>query len=175
MVGAPGDKRGFTLTELLVVIGIISLLTAIVVPNIAKRLTRARMHTAEDQIAEIEIALAAYHADFGTYPGDVFPTEDINNNGVLDSGEDIGVDVDRDGTSDYACDNAGAPSPNNRLDMGDGVINIDDLEWALRSTAKNGPYMDSIPLDPWGNKYVYYAPLRRPTYNSNDADDQGDD
>ncbi|UCD57309.1 MAG: type II secretion system protein GspG [Candidatus Hydrogenedentota bacterium] len=192
----PGDKGGFTLTEMLVVVAIIILLVSIVVPNLAGRITEARMHAAEDQIAEIEAALAAYHADFGTYPGDVFPTEDLdndgvltnedaNNNGVLDAGEDlnnngalddedIGVDVDRDGSPDYAIE-AGVPAVGNgRLDQGDGVVNILDLEWALKTRAKNGPYMEEIPLDPWGNKYVYWAPLVRPTYNPNDPGDQGD-
>ncbi|MBI5116837.1 prepilin-type N-terminal cleavage/methylation domain-containing protein [Candidatus Poribacteria bacterium] len=187
-----GDKRGFTLTELLVVVAIIVLLVSIVVPNIAGRLTTARMHSVEDQIAEIEAALAAYHADFGTYPGDVWPTEDknndgvltnedvddddvldatedLNNNGALDN-EDIGVDVDRDGISDYACSSTGGHAHNGRLDHGDGVINILDLEWALKTTAKNGPYMEDIPLDAWDNKYVYYAPMDRPQGTAADQD-----
>jgi prepilin-type N-terminal cleavage/methylation domain-containing protein len=161
------NERGFTLTELLVVVGIIVLLTAIVVPNIVGRIDKAKMHAAEDQISEIETALAAYYADFGTYPGDVYPTEDINNNGILEDTEDIGVDVDGNGTSDYACDSSGDPLPNGRLDHGDGVVNIDDLEWALKTTAKHGPYLKEIPLDPWGNKYVYYAPFDRPTDPAN--------
>ena len=160
MAGVLAGRRGFTLTELLVVVGIIVLLISIVVPNITSRLTRARMTTAEQQIGEIETALASYHADFGTYPGDVFPTEDINNDGVLDTGEDAGVDVNGDGTVDYAT------VANGRIDRGDGVVNIDDLEWALKTTAKNGPYMEDIPLDPWDNKYIYYAPLTRPTGTS---------
>jgi len=159
MAGAIGDKHGFTLTELLVVVGILVLLTAIVVPNITGQLTKGRMHGVETQIAEIEVALEAYHADFGTYPGDVFPTEDINNDGRFGDGEDGGVDVDRDGTPDYG-------AGNDRLDRGDGLVNIDDLEWALRTTEHNGPYMDSIPKDSWGQKYVYYAPLTRPTSTS---------
>ncbi|GAB4343645.1 MAG: hypothetical protein Kow0099_22270 [Candidatus Abyssubacteria bacterium] len=163
MPGVLGNKRGFTLTELLVVVAIIVLLTSIVVPNVASRLTIARMHAAETQIEELKTALANYHADFGTYPGDVFPTEDLNNNGILDTGEDIGVDIDGDGTEDYALPTGTPAVGNGRIDRGDGVVNIDDLEWALKTTAKNGPYMESIPLDPWGNRYVYYAPLDRPT------------
>jgi general secretion pathway protein G len=174
MSQALGDRRGFTLTELMVVVAIIVLLTSLVIPNLAGRLTKARMHAAEDQIAEIESALANYHADFGTYPGDVFPSEDLNNNGILDwydadndgvidpgESEDEGVDVDMDGTKDYAL------VSNGRLDQGDGVVNIDDLEWALKTTAKNGPYMEEIPLDPWDNRYVYYAPFKR-SYNAAD-------
>lgn len=157
MDGALGNRRGFTLTEILVVVGIIVLLTAIVLPNLTGPMSKARMRRAQTEISSMETALGNYHADFGTYPGDVFPTEDVNNNGVLDSGEDGGVDVDGDGTDDYAL------TVNGRLDHGDGVVNIDDLEWALKTTAKNGPYMESIPRDPWGNKYFYYAPLTRPS------------
>lgn len=163
MSAALGNKRGFTLTELLVVVAILVLLTSIVVPNVAEYLTRSRMQAAEVQIDEIKTALSNYHAAFGTYPGDVFPTEDLNNNGILDSGEDTGVDLNGDGVYDYACNTNGTALANGRLDRGDGVVNIDDLEWALRTTAKNGPFMESIPLDPWGNRYVYYAPLDRPT------------
>jgi len=174
MAGALAGRRGFTLTELLVVVAIIVLLTSIVVPNIAGRLTKARMHSAEDQIAEIQVALASYHADFGTYPGDVFPSEDINNDGVFDSVvEDTGVNIDGDSGNnrfDYACNTNGTAYANGRLDRGDGVVNIDDLEWALRTTAKNGPYMESIPLDPWGNKYFYIAPLTRPTGTNADQE-----
>ncbi len=186
MPSALGDRRGFTLTELLVVVAIIVLLTSIVVPNILGRIDVAKMHTAENQIAEIEAALAAYYADFGTYPGDVYPTEDLNNNGKLDwedhnndgvvdpgESEDQGVDIDNDhvtvgdGNLDYACNSDGTEYANGRLDAGDGVINILDLEWALKTTAKNGPYMKEIPRDPWGNRYVYYAPYRR-TWNAQD-------
>jgi prepilin-type N-terminal cleavage/methylation domain-containing protein len=170
MGGVLGNRRGFTLTEILVVVGIIVLLTAIVLPNLPGYLTITKKNRAETDINAMEVALGEYGADFGTFPGDVFPTEDINNNGKLDTGEDVGVDVDRDGTVDYAT------AANGRLDHGDGVVNIDDLDWALRTTARNGPYMtDGVPLDPWGRKYIYWAPLTRPTYNTNDGNDRGDE
>lgn len=159
--------RGFTLTELLVVVAIIVLLTAIVVPNVVQARTRAAMTKTEADLKNLAAALELYKQAFGSYPGDVFPSEDANNDGVLeaddansngfcDPGEgECGVDVDGDGTPDYALTHDGL------IQAGDGVINIRDLEWALRTTARGGPFIDEFPRDGWGQQYVYAAPITR--------------
>lgn len=64
----PSGKRGFTLIELMVVIGIIALLAAIMVPNFAKRVRWSKMVKAEADIANIETAIAMYETDLGVYP-----------------------------------------------------------------------------------------------------------
>ena len=62
--------RGFTLMELMVVIAIIVLLAGIMVPNLGKRIERAKMTRAEADIAAIESAIAMYENDIGRYPPD---------------------------------------------------------------------------------------------------------
>lgn len=64
----PAGRQGFTLTELLVVIGIIVLLVGILLPMVMRAYRGAdRQRTASDLNA-IAVALDAYKADFGDYP-----------------------------------------------------------------------------------------------------------
>lgn len=64
------DERsaGYTLMELLVVLGIIALLVALVAPQVIRYLGDARAGTARAQIKNIESALELYYLDTGTYP-----------------------------------------------------------------------------------------------------------
>ncbi len=62
------DNHGFTLVELLVVLGIIALLAAMVAPQVIKYLSSARSETAGVQLKNIESALELYYLDTGKYP-----------------------------------------------------------------------------------------------------------
>src|SRR5580698_3253199 len=103
------SKRGFTLTELMLVVVIIGILAALVIPKIAGNSDRARRTAAIADInGGIKSALGQYEVDNGNYPKSL---------------QDLVV------------------APGN---------------------AKNwhGPYFDSakLPVDPWGNPYIYYYP-----------------
>ncbi len=65
------NKKGFTLTELMVVVGIIILLAGILLPNLARRIDRAKMARVEAEIAALETAISMYEHDMGGYFGDV--------------------------------------------------------------------------------------------------------
>lgn len=61
-------QAGFTLVELLVVLGIIALLTAVVAPKVIRYISDARIETALVQLKNIESALELYYLDNGQYP-----------------------------------------------------------------------------------------------------------
>jgi len=62
--------RGFTLVEMLVVMGIIAILMAIIVPGYVGMSRQNRQATCASNLKAIGQALAIFHADYGCYPPD---------------------------------------------------------------------------------------------------------
>jgi general secretion pathway protein G len=62
------SESGFTLMELLVVLGIIALLSALVAPQVIRYLGDARTEAASAQLKNLESAVELYYLDTGTYP-----------------------------------------------------------------------------------------------------------
>jgi general secretion pathway protein G len=62
------NRRGFTLVELLVVIVIIGMLVGLVGPKIFKKITGAKITTAQAQISLLGQALDQFRLDTGRYP-----------------------------------------------------------------------------------------------------------
>lgn len=66
--GLRGGREGFTLIEILVVIVVISLLAALVAPNVFRHVGTAKDAAARSQIEMLGAALDAYRLDNGRYP-----------------------------------------------------------------------------------------------------------
>ena len=62
------NRKGFTLVELLVVIGIISILAGLLLPAINKMRRSAQLASQKAEFTTISTALDQYKADFGDYP-----------------------------------------------------------------------------------------------------------
>jgi general secretion pathway protein G len=61
-------QMGFTLIEIMVVVVILGILSALIVPKIMNRPEQAREVRAKQDVATIENALDLYNLDNGTYP-----------------------------------------------------------------------------------------------------------
>jgi general secretion pathway protein G len=64
------ERKGFTLVELLVVVGIISLLAAFLAPRMFKGLGQTKAKIARAKMARIEDALVRFQVDCSRLPGD---------------------------------------------------------------------------------------------------------
>lgn len=62
------DRGGFTLIELMVVLGILALLAAAVLPNIVGKSDAAKQGKAKSDIAVMEGLLDHFYLDMGRYP-----------------------------------------------------------------------------------------------------------
>ncbi len=63
-------RTGFTLVELLVVMGIVAMLAAMLMPALWKSITKVREASTLMEIKNIETAMMAFRLDFGFYPPD---------------------------------------------------------------------------------------------------------
>ncbi|MGH1558151.1 type II secretion system protein [Caulobacter segnis] len=59
---------GYTLTEMLVVVGIIALIAAVLVPNLMNQMQRSRAKAARIQLDNVASAVEAFKSDTGHYP-----------------------------------------------------------------------------------------------------------
>lgn len=83
---------GFTLVEIMIVIGIISLLAAIVIPNFLKAAARSQATTCINNLRQLDTAVQQFSIEAGkhvgdavTYPDDLTPYIKLNRQGVIPS------------------------------------------------------------------------------------------
>ena len=62
------SEAGFTMMEIIVVVVIIGMLTALVAPNIMRRMMQSRENIAKIQISKIEGAVQLFAFDMGRFP-----------------------------------------------------------------------------------------------------------
>lgn len=75
MSARTGDRRGFTMVEVLVVVVVASIVTRIAVPNVQEALLRARATEALADLRVVEVAAREYNADTGSWPAEAAPGE----------------------------------------------------------------------------------------------------
>lgn len=66
--GGMSSKKGFTLIELMIVVAIIGILSAIAIPNFLKFQARSRQSEAKQNLSAIYTAYQAYYATTNDYP-----------------------------------------------------------------------------------------------------------
>ncbi len=110
----PSNQRGFSLLEILIVLAIMGMISALVAPRLFQQIDRSQQTVAETQVRSIMVALDTFKLDVGRYP----TTQE-------------GLDILLSPPTDSAA----------------------SRRWA-------GPYIESVPLDPWGAAYRYAPPER---------------
>ncbi|MDI6732555.1 MAG: prepilin-type N-terminal cleavage/methylation domain-containing protein [Planctomycetota bacterium] len=77
-----GDRTGFTLIEVIVVLSIILVLASLVIPGLVKGRYLSRKAATRAEISEMERAIAMYNSDYGAYPSD---SSDNSSSALLDA------------------------------------------------------------------------------------------
>ncbi len=118
-------KVGFTLIELLIVIAILGILSVVVFTSLQSAREGARSAAAVQQLQKIYDAIRFQHIDTGLYPNNLT----------------------------YLCEPLDEISSTNEFRISDPSTGLvtNGRGWA----GWGGPYMATIPLDPWGNEYYF--------------------
>ena len=69
-------RQGFTLVELIVVIAIIAILSAVIAPNAYRAIEKAKVTRVMADVKSFQTAGLGYYSDVGLWPPDVCPSED---------------------------------------------------------------------------------------------------
>ncbi len=112
------DFGGFTLIEVIIVIAIIGILTAIAIPQYTAYRDKARIALVRADLRNIQLAMEILASDTEKWPGP-------NSVGVTANQEVWDLNLTQAG---LVATNGGFPNC-------------------------NGPYIDSVPKDPWGSDY----------------------
>jgi len=155
--------EGFTLVEVVIVLAVIAILSAVMMPMISKNIESARMARAASDTATIAKAIVAFFQDLGQWPvfrGNtahylLFSAQDANNDGVPDIG-----------TIPPSWNTAGRPLSlyYELLVNGNGHIAGPSPEGL---PVWNGPYITQMDVDPWGTPYLVNARWLTDTLTAN--------
>jgi prepilin-type N-terminal cleavage/methylation domain-containing protein len=140
-------RAGFTLTELLVVMGIIAILAGLILPAVGAVRRSAASRAAKATIERIRLACQAYQADFGDYPPTSLVAFDVTTNGVNDGIESLlRCLTTRREHGPYL----EFEEPDLANTDGDSLTKADPVGSALEART-----LFEL-ADPWGNPYIYF-------------------
>lgn len=129
------QKFGFTLTELLVTIAIIGLLSTIAVTALVGARAKAKTTIVQSDLSVIRKTIDIMALDTGEWPGHQL------------------INVVTPGANNELCNSPLGTNCTNSLSSGIAGITQDDS--TMPYSFWDGPYMPTIPLDPWGNEYFF--------------------
>jgi prepilin-type N-terminal cleavage/methylation domain-containing protein len=139
------SARGFTLLELLVVMGILVVLVGLLLPGIRLARQRARMGEAKQTIQNVGLALQSYFGDHGDYPPSTLKDVGIPTNRLNDGIESL--------VACLATTRMSGPYfdfPDVYLQNYDGD-SIPDFNHSFFDDRSGYEF-----TDPWGNPYIYF-------------------
>jgi len=133
-------NKGFTLIELLVVIAIIGILSTIAVVTINNTREKARKVKAQSDVSEIHSAISLLASVAEEWPGH----QEIN---VVAAGASA--------TNNEICGVDENSNDCGTSTLSSGIAGLTQNDGETAYSGWGGPYMPSIPLDPWGHEYFF--------------------
>ena len=77
------SREGFTLIELMIVVGIIGLLAAVAIPQYGNLLEKANLGASLGNLASLRSAVSIYYGNNMGYPGTIDPTKQAKMGGII--------------------------------------------------------------------------------------------
>jgi type II secretory pathway pseudopilin PulG len=140
-------QRGFTSFELVIIIGVVTILAALMVPMAGNYLAKARLQKAKADEKAIAEAILEFNKDMREWPiwasgTEMQPGDTVYAILYSESGSDVADATDFDISTDS--------------DTLDDQLVTDAPGYSAQTTPvrqMKGPYLEKVPADPWGNKY----------------------
>ncbi len=165
-------NQAFTLVEMVVVIAVVALLSAIIVPLVAKQIDDAKIAKAKNEMTVIAAAIGQFYKDTGVWPAASYDGTTRTDNALDGLVSSTAVDADVAAMSPTAVSygftatgnddwyDAGQTVIDANLDIFDNHLNANNPDGDGAGYASSGefrwrgPYLPPIGLDPWGRPYM---------------------
>ncbi len=162
-------QQGFTLIEIIIAVAMVAIMSAVLVPPLVSNLKEAKATRAKSDVNTVGAAVLMFYRDLGQWPiaESSTPIDRLVGNASLGGGNagipggsDHVVGAHRWATEGHA-NTLSSHLMTNRTAVIDTLWNYsDDPD---ESPGWNGPYLQSISLDPWGSPYVINIRYARPS------------
>ncbi|MFQ5956639.1 MAG: type II secretion system protein GspG [Candidatus Brocadiales bacterium] len=164
-------RGGFSLIEMVIVLGILAVLVSVLVPTLTRYITDSKIRRAERDVQNIGSAIGRFSYDTGLWP--VSTNFNASAAGITSKND---VDILK-GPGDAPEDKTGTVTggwltEDGTSEAGVTARTIDGLENQLMNNnadyrisgrrAWGGPYLDELGKDPWGNAYLVNARYLQP-------------